>query len=128
MSLIRACGLAEVPEGTAIPVELDGADIAIVRSEGQVYAIADQCSHAAIPLSEGDVIAGEIECYLHGSTFDLRTGRPRGLPATEPVPVFRCVVEAGNVLVDPTPLTASEIRDAVASGTRDHVAPDHKES
>ena len=40
------------------------------------YAIADECSHAAIPLSEGDVGDGEIECYLHGSRFDLRTGEP----------------------------------------------------
>ena len=44
--------------------------------------------HAAIPLSEGDVGDGEIECYLHGSRFDLRTGEPLGLPATEPVAVY----------------------------------------
>ena len=100
MSLIRACGLAEVPEGTAIPVELEGADIAIVRSEGRVYAIADQCSHAAIPLSEGDVIASEIECYLHGSTFDLRTGKPTTFPATEPVATFPAEVRDGDVYVD----------------------------
>ena len=33
---------------------------------------------------------GEIECYLHGSRFDLRTGEPLGLPATEPVAVYPC--------------------------------------
>ena len=37
------------------------------------------------PLSEGDVEGCEIECWLHGSRFDLRTGKPSGLPATEPV-------------------------------------------
>ena len=60
-------------------------DLAIVHSSGAFYAIADECSHAPIPLSEGDVGDGEIECYLHGSRFDLRTGEPIGLPATEPV-------------------------------------------
>ena len=80
---VRACALSEVAPESAIAVEIDGNDIAIVHSNGEVYAIADECSHAAIPLSEGDVGDGEVECYLHGSRFDLATGKPLGLPATE---------------------------------------------
>src|SRR5438105_7877832 len=30
-----------------------------------------------------------VECWLHGSCFDLRTGSPTGPPATEPVHVDR---------------------------------------
>ena len=41
-----------------------------------------------MPLSEGEVDGGAIECWLHGSCFDLRTGKPTGLPAFEPVPVY----------------------------------------
>ena len=78
MTLLRACALADVAPESAIPVEVDGTEIAIVNSGGVLYAIADECSHAAIPLSEGDVGDGEIECYLHGSRFDLRTGEPLG--------------------------------------------------
>ena len=100
MSFLRACALRDVTPETAIPVEVDGEDVAIVHSGGRVYAIADECSHAAIPLSEGDVGDGEIECYLHGSRFDLATGRPLGLPATEPVTVYPCRVEGEDVLVD----------------------------
>ena len=83
-------------------VEVDGTELAIVSSAGEFYAIADECSHAAIPLSEGDVGDGEIECYLHGSRFDLRTGEPLGLPATEPVRVYPCQVSGDDVLVDVT--------------------------
>ena len=100
MTLFRACALADVAPESAIPVEVDGTEIAIVQSGGAFYAIADECSHAAIPLSEGDVGDGEIECYLHGSRFDLRTGQPTGLPATEPVAIYACQVEDGDVLVD----------------------------
>ena len=82
------------------------------NSGGVFYAIADECSHAAIPLSEGDVGDGEIECYLHGSRFDLRTGEPLGLPATEPVAIYRCVVDGADVLVDPRPLQLSEIQES----------------
>ncbi len=92
MAFERVCGLSEVPEGGALRVELAEVDVAVVRYEGQVYALADLCSHAEVPLSEGDVEtldgAPTIECWLHGSCFDLRTGEPTNLPATEPVATF----------------------------------------
>jgi 3-phenylpropionate/trans-cinnamate dioxygenase ferredoxin subunit len=102
VSLVRACTVAEVAAESAIAVEVDGVDVAIVHSGDRFYAIADECSHAAIPLSEGDVGDGEIECYLHGSRFDLATGNPLGLPATEPVAVYRCRLDGDDVLVDLT--------------------------
>ena len=100
MTYVPACATREVKPDSALAVDLDGTEIAIVNSGGVFYAIADECSHAAIPLSEGDVGDGEIECYLHGSRFDLRTGRPLGLPATEPVAVYPCRVVGDSVLVD----------------------------
>ena len=102
MTLTRVCAAADVDPESAIAVEIDGVDVAIVHSGDRVYAIADECSHAAIPLSEGDVGDGEIECYLHGSRFDLTTGEPLGLPATEPVAVYRCRRVGDDVLVDLT--------------------------
>ncbi len=98
--LLRACALADVAPETAIAVEVGDEELAIVHSGGRFYAIADECSHAAIPLSEGDVGDGEIECYLHGSRFDLATGKPLGLPATEPVAVYRCQISGDDLLVD----------------------------
>jgi 3-phenylpropionate/trans-cinnamate dioxygenase ferredoxin subunit len=100
MSFQRVCSVADVAPDSAISVEIGRNDVAIVNSNGRFYAIADECSHASIPLSEGDVGDGEIECYLHGSRFDLATGEPLGLPATEPVPVYQCQVSGDDVLVD----------------------------
>ena len=114
MTLIRACAVADLAPESAVAVEVDGVDVAVVRSGDRFYAIADECSHAAIPLSEGDVEAGEIECYLHGSRFDLRTGQPLGLPAIDPVPVYRCRVAGDDVLVD---LDARPDDDAAAQTT-----------
>jgi len=102
MSFQRACSLAEVAPGTAHAVNLDGVGVALVRDGDDLFAISDECSHAAIPLSEGDVDGCEIECWLHGSRFDLRTGKPSGPPATEPVPTYSVKVEGYDVLVDVT--------------------------
>ena len=106
MGFTRACALAEIPAGEALAATVDGVELAVVRNGDDVYAIYDECSHAAIPLSEGEVEACEIECWLHGSRFDLRTGKPSGPPATEPVPTYPVRVEGDDVLVDVTsPLT-----------------------
>jgi 3-phenylpropionate/trans-cinnamate dioxygenase ferredoxin subunit len=100
VSFVRACALADVAPESAISVEVGDEDVAIVQSGGKFYAIADECSHAAIPLSEGDVEDGEIECYLHGSRFDLSTGKPLSLPATEAVAIYPCQIAGSDILVD----------------------------
>ena len=96
---MRACSLSDVPDEGAIRVELAGKPVCIARSQGEVFAIADVCSHADVALSEGDVEDGHIECWLHGSLFDLRTGAPTGLPAVRPVPTYPVTVEGDDVLV-----------------------------
>lgn len=75
-------------------------EIAIVQHQGEWFAIRDECSHGKVPLSDGDVEHGSIECYLHGSVFNLRTGQPENLPATQPVPVYPVRIEGNDVLVD----------------------------
>ena len=96
---LLACAVADVDDGTAKRVMLDGVPVAIVRSDGEVYAIHDVCSHANVALSEGDIDGQTIECWLHGSRFDLVTGRPTGLPATQPVPVYPVKIDGDSVLV-----------------------------
>ncbi len=100
---MRAAKLSDIPDEGAIRVELDGRPICLARSGGEVFAISDVCSHADVALSEGDVENGKIECWLHGSLFDLRTGEPSGLPATRPVPTYPVTVEGDDVLVQMEP-------------------------
>jgi len=79
---------------------VDGVAVALVRTDEGVFAINDTCSHAKVPLSQGEVEDCRIECWLHGSTFDLRTGEPSGLPATKRVPVYPVTIEGDDVFVD----------------------------
>lgn len=101
MTFRHACATAEVPVGSAIAVDLGGdADVAIVNTEEGFFAIRDVCSHAEVPLSEGEIDGCTLECYMHGSRFDLRTGAPLELPATQPVPVYPVRVDGDAVYVD----------------------------
>jgi 3-phenylpropionate/trans-cinnamate dioxygenase ferredoxin subunit len=101
---VKACALDDVTDGGALRVMIDGIPVAIVRSAGEVYAIQDVCSHANVALSEGEIEDQTIECWLHGSRFDLVTGRPTGLPATKPVPVYPVKIDGDDVFIDVAPL------------------------
>jgi 3-phenylpropionate/trans-cinnamate dioxygenase ferredoxin subunit len=96
---VRACALADLADESAMAVEIDGIPVCLAKSEGEVFAIHDVCSHADVPLSEGDVEDGTVECWLHGSRFDLRSGHPTGLPANRPVPTYDVKIDGDDVLV-----------------------------
>ena len=104
---LRACPLTDLGEGEATRVELDGVPVCLVRTEGEVHAISDVCSHADVSLAEGEIDGLTIECWLHGSRFDLVTGHPTGLPATQPVPVYPVKIEDDDVYVSLVPLEES---------------------
>jgi len=72
---------------------VDGTPVAVVRTGGAVYAVDDACSHAEVSLSEGEVADCQIECWLHGSRFDLRTGEPSGPPAFAPITTYPVQIE-----------------------------------
>ena len=96
---VRACSLAELSEDTPAHVDLGDSPVCLVRTDGAVYALRDECTHESVPLSEGEVAEGTIECWLHGSRFDLATGRVLSPPATRPVAVFGVRTDAGDVFV-----------------------------
>ncbi|WP_296138432.1 non-heme iron oxygenase ferredoxin subunit [uncultured Tessaracoccus sp.] len=106
MSWVRVASADELDDDLPLAVEVEtpeeDLDVAIVRHGGRLFAIEDECSHGNVPLSEGDVEDGTIECYLHGSVFDLATGEAKSLPATQPVRVFPVRIEGDEIQVDPT--------------------------
>ena len=90
-----------IPPGHAARVEIEGVAVAIFNVDGQFHALDDTCSHAEASLSEGELHPEEcsIECPLHGSSFDLRTGEPLSFPAVEAVRVHQVAVEDGVLKV-----------------------------
>src|SRR5690606_35751759 len=94
--------LAGVAPDSAVRVDIDGHRLAGVRCGDDVYVIGDRCTHQDISLAEGEVDCadGTIECWKHGSTFNLVTGEPEILPATKPTPTYSVTVVDGEIFVD----------------------------
>jgi 3-phenylpropionate/trans-cinnamate dioxygenase ferredoxin subunit len=113
-----------LPEAGAVAVLLDGHHVAVVRDEdGGIHAVDDTCSHANVSLAEGEVDGCTVECWLHGSRFDLRTGKPTSLPAIRPIAVYPVRVEGDDVLVDvAAPLTPEQIAAALSDSSLEPTA------
>lgn len=84
-------------DGEAKRVEVDGKAVLVARQDGAVYAIGAVCSHASGPLDEGDVDGCYVTCPWHHSVFDLRDGRVKHGPATNPQPNFNARIRDGRV-------------------------------
>jgi 3-phenylpropionate/trans-cinnamate dioxygenase ferredoxin subunit len=101
MSRELVASLEALKPGSAMKVVVDGIPIALVReSQGDVHALGDRCSHGDISLSEGFVEDDSIECWAHGSKFELATGTPRNFPAFEPVPVFAVEIDGDDIFIN----------------------------
>ena len=92
---------SEFESGVAKKVKVDGVAVAAVRIDDEIFAIADKCSHADVSLSDGVVWCEtkQLECIKHGSAFNLVTGVPDTLPATQPVAVYEVSVVNDEVNV-----------------------------
>ncbi|GIF12033.1 Rieske (2Fe-2S) protein [Actinoplanes teichomyceticus] len=100
---------SDIAKGTVLQVEIDGVEIAVVHADDDnYYAVRDECSHASVALSEGEVDGCTLECWLHGSRFDLRTGEPSGPPAIDPVAVYPVEIRDGDIYVSTTPSNGVE--------------------
>ena len=77
--------------------------IAVFHLAGEFFALDDTCTHQDASLADGYLEDDcTVECPLHASCFDLRTGRPSGPPAKVPVRTHTVVVEGGTIFVVPS--------------------------
>jgi 3-phenylpropionate/trans-cinnamate dioxygenase ferredoxin subunit len=100
--IINVCNVSELPPGERKLVEWEDLEIGVFNCDGEYFAIEDRCSHDDGPLAQGEFHTGTctVECPRHGSLFDLRTGKPKTLPAYAPVDTFRVHVEDDTVKLE----------------------------
>ena len=102
MPEIEVAAAAEFPPGSSKIVRHGMLFVGVYNCGGELYAIEDRCSHDDGPLCEGDWDEGlcRVVCPRHGSMFELSTGRPMSLPATEPVETYPVRVVDGSIVVE----------------------------
>lgn len=98
--LVAVAHAAELPPGSRLHFDLEEESIIVLNIDGDLFAIADLCTHDGGPLADGEVCDHEIECPRHGARFDVRTGRVTRLPATSSIPTYPVKVTDGIIYVE----------------------------
>jgi nitrite reductase/ring-hydroxylating ferredoxin subunit len=100
---VDVAGVENLPERRAHRADVGGQALFLLRTDGEFFAIGNQCTHQGAGLDRGVVkIAGSVRtvtCPAHGSVFRLDDGKVMRPPATKPVPVYDVKIEDGRVFV-----------------------------
>ena len=99
-TLVRVCTTEDIPPDEVRRFEVNGKRVAVYHLPLGFFATDDTCSHEEYSLSEGFVDDNTIECPEHGAVFDIQTGKAMTLPATQPIKVYRVVVEGDEIFVE----------------------------
>ena len=98
--MLLVCPLAALPRGDARRVDVTPPIAVFHTEEGELFALDDTCTHQDASLADGWVEGCEVECPLHASKFDLRTGAVDAPPAKRPVRAHRVVVQDDSIFVE----------------------------
>ena len=85
---VKAASVAEIPSGKMVCVSLIGKRILLANDNGTIYAADEMCTHEDASLCTGSLKGHLVKCPLHGSRFDLTTGKPLEDPAEDPLTVY----------------------------------------
>lgn len=90
----------EVAAGGRKSLVVDDLPALLLRVGDNYFCIEDTCTHDGQAMTDGPVTDHEITCPRHGARFDLRSGAPTCMPATEPIRTFPVEVREDGIYVD----------------------------
>ena len=90
--------VGEFAERTVSARQVGDRRVLICAVAGELYAVANRCTHAAWELDDAPLQGCALVCGLHGAHFDVRNGSP-GPPASKPLQTFPLRVREQRVQV-----------------------------
>ncbi len=103
-TFVKIATLSDIPQNGMRAFEHAGRRIAVFNAAGNYYATDDTCSHDDASLTEGWYEPDDetIECPMHGSRFNIKTGQALSLPAFAPITVYSVCIAGDDVLIELT--------------------------
>ena len=98
----RVASTDQLPPHSMMLVEISRYErVLLVNLDGSYYAVEELCPHSGAALSEGDLHKEYVECPLHSSIFNVKTGKVMTPPASEDLIVYPVRVEGEDILIGP---------------------------
>ncbi|MBI1942388.1 MAG: non-heme iron oxygenase ferredoxin subunit [Betaproteobacteria bacterium] len=98
-AFVEAAQAAELPPGRMKRIDVGGRRILLANVAGRFYAVDDTCTHEEASLSKGFLKGELVKCPLHGSRFNVCTGKALEEPAEEDLRTYPVRLEGGHILI-----------------------------
>jgi nitrite reductase/ring-hydroxylating ferredoxin subunit len=82
-----------------VEVGPDYEPVCLINLDGEFYALDDCCTHEEASLSDGEIVGDEIECPLHGGSFEIKTGMPASFPVVVKAKTYQVRVEGDDIQI-----------------------------
>ena len=89
----------DFPSGSMKKVNVGGVDVLVANVDGQMYAIANTCTHQGGPLDEGELEGTVVTCPWHGGQFDVASGKVLEPPPRADESSFEVKIQGTDVLL-----------------------------
>lgn len=90
----------DLAENAMKAVKVKEISVLLAKQKGEIYAIANTCTHLGAPLDEGELLPDcKVICPWHDSIFSLKDGCVVNGPATQKQPKFDVRIKDGQIEV-----------------------------
>ena len=98
--IITLCTKDDFNENNMLEVIHENHSYLVAKVDKEYFAVDNMCSHENSELILGCLKDKTIKCSLHGSYFDLETGKPLNEPSDEPIKTYPTVIKDNNICIE----------------------------
>ena len=98
--IITLCTIDDFNENNMLEVIHENHSYLVAKVDKEYFAVDNMCSHENSELILGCLKDKTIKCSLHGSYFDLETGKPLNEPADEPIKTYPTMIKDNNICIE----------------------------
>ena len=100
MARVKLINVDDIGNNDMTQVTVDDRNYLVAKVDNEIYVTSDMCTHEDAELTMGCLKGIKVKCPLHGSFFDLRSGKPLNEPAEEPIKVYKTKIENNCIYLD----------------------------
>ena len=98
--IVTLCSTDAFSENNMLEIIHDKHSYLVAKVNEEYFVVDNMCSHENSELILGCLKDKTIKCSLHGSYFDLETGKALNEPADEPIKTYPIIIEDNNICIE----------------------------
>jgi len=98
-NFVKLANIDGLKVGNMMCITIDGKGILLANIDGTFYATDEMCTHEDARLCTGSLKDEYVKCPLHGSRFNLKTGKVVDDPADEDLRTYPLRIENNQILI-----------------------------